>query len=291
MRQALTAVRLSTADRELHEKVMFSTARLLSSFDLSLSPPENAVALYGLVAQITGERDPFYALKKQSNDFALTLYDDILLKVQRANDPLHAAFRFAAAGNIIDYGSQENFDIEQKLLAFLTRIFHVDDFSAFQKKVNSSLKPHVLYLADNCGEIVFDKILVEQLLQSGCKVTLAVRDSPVINDATMVDANYVGMDSLCRVIVNGTACPGTPLSDCTSEFKEIFSAADIVLSKGQGNFETLSEVEAPIFFLLTVKCSVVARHIVEKRGLDHGAIKGEGELIMMQAGRSNSGVK
>lgn len=283
MRQALSTVRLSTDDAALQRQIMLEVGQLFSFLDFSLSPPQNAVYLYELVAKLTGESDPFRILKKQSNDFALNLFGEIIGKIQTSEDPLHAALCFAAGGNIIDYGAQKSFDAEQALANCLTTEFAVDDFFVFKQEISRSTgKIHVLYLADNCGEIVFDKILVDQLVRRGCIVTLAVRERPVINDATMQDALYVGMDSLCTVIVNGTSCPGTPLTQCSEEFKEAFFAADIILSKGQGNFETLSEVTTPIFFLLTVKCEVVARHIEEKRGLDFGTLRGNGEMIMMK---------
>ena len=147
-------------------------------------------------------------------------------------------------------------------------------------KNNSSAK--VLYLADNCGEIVFDGLLIRELQRQGCEVTLAVRGTPIINDATMEDVKACGMDSLCRVIDNGTGCPGTPLADCSAVFQQAFAGADIILSKGMGNFETLSEVAAPIFFLFMVKCDRVVLHLREMiNEKTPGDVK-IGDMIFMQ---------
>jgi uncharacterized protein with ATP-grasp and redox domains len=114
----------------------------------------------------------------------------------------------------------------------------------------------VLYLADNTGEIVFDRLLIEQLLAG--HVTVAVRGGPVLNDATLADAQAVGLDQIAEVIDNGSDAPGTILDDCSQAFQDSFKRADIIIAKGQGNFETLREVSANIFFLLKIKCSVVS---------------------------------
>jgi uncharacterized protein with ATP-grasp and redox domains len=106
-------------------------------------------------------------------------------------------------------------------------------------------------------------LLIEILSQ---EVTVAVKAQPVINDATLADAKASGLPRTCRVITNGTACPGTPLSSCSPAFRAIFAQADLIISKGQGNFETLSEMQAPIYFLLTVKCETVAQHLKELTG-------------------------
>jgi uncharacterized protein with ATP-grasp and redox domains len=201
-------------------------------------------------------------------------------RIQVADDPLRAAVRVAIAGNIIDYGALHSFDAAATMQECFDREFVLDDYPVLLEALQG--KPKVLYLFDNCGEIVFDGLLIRELNKLGCQVTAAVRESPVINDATVEDAQACGLDKICSVISNGTRCPGTPLESCSEEFKEHFRTADLIISKGMGNFETLSEVSAPIFFLFTVKCSQVARHLTERQGFAPGFLKGAGEMVLLR---------
>ena len=141
----------------------------------------------------------------------------------------------------------------------------------------------MLYLADNCGEILFDALVIDQLQKSGCRVTMAVRGDVILNDATLADAASCGVR--CRIIDSGLACPGTPLHSCSPQLQDAFAEADVVISKGQGNFETLAESPGPIFYLLTVKCPVVGRHIAGRRGLSENVLQGRGEMILKDGRR------
>lgn len=148
----------------------------------------------------------------------------------------------------------------------------------------------VLYLADNCGEIVYDVLVLRALVDLGLEVTVAVKEGPIINDALMADAFSCGLDRYARIISNGTACPGTPLASCSTEFLEAYRGADLIISKGQGNFETLSETvavsKADIFFLLTVKCPVVGAHLARLAGKDPAELPGLGEMVLFAGNRS-----
>ena len=117
----------------------------------------------------------------------------------------------------------------------------------------------MLYLADNAGEIVFDWLLLEQMPVE--KVTVAVRGSPVLNDATIADTQAAGIPGLVELIDNGSDAPGTILDDCSAEFRRRFDRTDLIIAKGQGNYETLNEVEKDIFFVLKAKCPVIARDL------------------------------
>ena len=288
MHQALSTARLSTSDPELHHKIVKATGNLLSNLDLSLSPPENAVAVYKQIVEMTGVSDPFYQHKIESNSFALLLRDQVRERIENAENSLYAAVRYAIAGNIIDYGVQHEFDALDILSKCMENDFCIDDFELLSKEVNSSEKLNILYLADNCGEIVFDGLLVEQFQQCGHVVTLVVRGDQILNDVTMESAVNVGIDDICTIISNGTSCPGTPLRESSGELQKAFSSADLIISKGQGNFETLSGVAAPIYFLLTVKCSVVAQHITSLKNIAVDKITGSGEFVLMKTGKSSS---
>ena len=258
MKQALFTGRIATDSPYVRKKIMDAAARLLPEFDMALSPPENAIGLYSLIARLSGTDDPFKEIKEKSTQMALGLRDEIKRETESSPDPLATALKYAIAGNIIDYGAPHRFNIKKTIencLAQEFKINHIDRFREDLEKAES-----ILYLADNCGEIVFDSILIEQLEKP---VTFVVKESPIINDALFQDAVDSGLDRLCTVITNGTNCPGTPLDSCSPIFKKTFRTADIIISKGQGNFETLSEIKGPIYSLLTVKCQVVARHITE----------------------------
>jgi uncharacterized protein with ATP-grasp and redox domains len=274
---------MATENENTRRKLIDCAGHFLASVQPALSPPENVIELYANMADILEVADPFAEVKQQSNDLALTLMPPLKQQICTAEDPLRAALRVAIGGNIIDYAAQHVFDIEKTMESCLTRKFVLDDYSALLRAIQAGQGgTDVLYLCDNCGEIVFDVLLVNQLKKQGCRVTAAVRDSPIINDATMEDACTVGLDKICQVITNGTSCPGTPLTDCSEEFQDCFNNADFIISKGMGNFETLSEVQANIFFLFTVKCSEVARHVTELKKLEKDRLKGQGEMILMQ---------
>jgi len=243
------------------------------------------VDVYALIAEITGEPDPYDQLRKDSNDMALGIRDTVRSRIEKADNPLKAALRFAVASNIIDYGARHDFDAMTALSDCLAQEFRIDDTAKLSREIDSTAGLRILYLADNSGEIVFDGLVVEQLLKQGCKVTFAVRETPILNDVTMKDAVECGIDKICQVITNGTGCPGTPLSSCSTAFRRVFNESDMIISKGQGNFETLSEIDAPIYFLLTVKCPVVRRNISAMKQINVESISGSGEMILMKRSR------
>jgi len=288
-RQAQATAQLSTADPDVRQLVADESARLLSRLDFSKSPPENAVALYALIADLTGEHDPFARQKRESNSFALQLRETVRARIDRAEDPLYTVVRYAIAANIIDYGSRHEFDAMQTLASCMEEPLVINDFELLRRELTGSAGRNILYLADNCGEIVFDSLLVEQLQQFGHSVTVAVRGKEILNDATMESAAEAGINTQCRVISNGTSCPGTPVPSCSGELRDAFAHADVIISKGQGNFETLSEVDRSIYFLLTVKCDVVARHLAEMRGIAPGRITGKGEAVLVKKEGQNAG--
>ena len=138
----------------------------------------------------------------------------------------------------------------------------------------------VLYLADNSGEIVYDSLVIEALADMDLDVTVVVKSGPIINDALLDDARACGIDKFATILENGTSCPGTPLDICSAELLQAFKDTDLIISKGQGNFETLSEAEAEIYFLLTVKCPVVGSHLAEISGTSPQDLPGKGELVL-----------
>jgi uncharacterized protein with ATP-grasp and redox domains len=231
----------------------------LYALDFRLSPPVNAVSIYTRIAELGGCEDPFAALKKESNEAAVQLRPRLEEIIESSADPAATAVKLAMAGNIIDYGAQQTFDVEQTIGNCLDKEPWGSGMAQFLADVDRSGR--ILYLGDNCGELVFDGLFIKQLAGQGKEVVLAVKERPIINDALPVDAVVCGLDKYCTVITNGTGCPGTPLARCSENFQEVFLNADLIISKGQGNFETLVGAKGPIYYLLTVKCGVVADHL------------------------------
>ncbi|MGD9948248.1 MAG: DUF89 domain-containing protein [Desulfobulbus sp.] len=258
MRQALGTVRRCTDDPGLQWQVVTEVGGLLPGFDPALSPPENAVHYYRLISERTGVADPYRDEKEESNAFALDLEQRTRELIALEEDPLLAAIQFAINANVLDYGAQVLLD-RDAALASCCHNLAINHYTALRGFIDR--RASILYLADNCGEIVFDKLLIELLLAQGCKVTLAVRQSPIINDVTPEDARSCGLDVLCPVVDNGADAPGTPLDSCSEAFRRRFAEADCIISKGMGNFECLSEVRAPLFFLFIIKCTTVRRYL------------------------------
>ena len=280
LQQALRVARLNGCGQKQEIEVMRAVAALLPECDFLESPPVNAIQIYGTIAEITGCRDPYLNVKQIENDRALQALPVLKEEIVAAPQPLMAAIGFAIAANIIDYGAASRFDVAGTFAKCREMQFAIDHRQRLLAAVEG-LRPgaSVLYLADNCGEIIYDSLVVELLNRAGLDVTVVVRGAPIINDALLADAEQAGIGTYARIITNGTACPGTPLMLCSGDFRRRFREADLVISKGQGNFETLSEAEREIFFLLTVKCKVVAAHVSELVG---GAEKlaGNGELVV-----------
>lgn len=273
---ALEQARLVTGDELVHKEIMNDLAAKVPEFSLGLTPPETAREIARLVAQKCGAGDPYKRLKDQSNRQAMELYPELKAKVQTSDNPLLAAAELAIAGNVIDYGAKNTLNVEeevQKLLAgnFPSGRDGIFEFEKFRKDLSQAKK--VLYLADNAGEIVCDRIFIEEFYE-GREVIFAVRDKPALNDALMEDAVFCGIDKVARVISSGVDAPGTVLKYCSEEFLKIFKEADLVISKGQGNYEALTDAGRKIYFLFKVKCPVIASH--------SGAMLGD--IVLKQAG-------
>ncbi len=177
--------------------------------------------------------------------------------VDESDDPLHIALRLSIAGNIIDFGVADHYkDLWINLEEVLSKPFAIDNEAALRAALANSAQ--VLFLADNAGETVFDRLLIEVLK---VPVVYAVKESPIINDATVADAVSAGLDQVSRIVSNGADAPGTILSLCSQDFLQIYQAAPLVIAKGQANYETLSEAGSKVFCLLQVKCPVIADDI------------------------------
>ncbi len=255
-RGSLDAARLATEDEALQLQVVKTVLKKLITFDLNSPPPLMALFIGQTVEKITGVSDPYSRVKKKYNDFALELFP--LLEKRAMGPSFDTALRLCIAGNIIDFGTHARVG-RQKVLDTIDEALVMDingDGELFEKACEKA--KNILWIADNAGEIVFDRILLQKL---DCrKIIYAVRGGPAQNDATFEDAEYAGLTKMVKVIDTGAAIPGVILDYCSDRFKKAYEKADMIISKGQGNFETLEPMDHRIFFLFKAKCQVVADH-------------------------------
>jgi len=272
--QALHAARIAEASETDQKKILIEVGKILPQFSLDCSPPEMARIIYKLVREKTHLEEPFKNIKIESNKIALGIYDKLKEKVKNSKDGLLTAVELAIAGNIIDYGVNNSLDINKEI----EKILNVEDrnikngkraFFAYDKfKEALESADIILYLADNAGETVFDRILIEEIKThyKEKQIIYAVKERPIINDALLEDAVACGIDKIAEVVSSGLDSPGTIPSLCSKKFLTIYQNADMIISKGQGNFEALSEEIGPIFFLFMAKCQMVAKGLDCKIG-------------------------
>jgi uncharacterized protein with ATP-grasp and redox domains len=265
LRQSIIALRLGTKDESLRETILKSTLDYIQNTDISKPPAYTTTFIHKKIRQMLGI-DPFKEIKSEYNQIALRLCPSLKTTIEKSLDPLWISTRLAIAGNVIDFGIFTSVDIEGAIRKALNNQLAVDDYSSFKNAI--SIADKILYLTDNAGEIVFDRLLIETLIQLGKEVKAVVKGSPVINDSTMEDAEESGLIGVCDVIDNGSEAVGTILEWTSSAFQKVFNDAQLVISKGQGNFETLIGAEKKIFFLFQSKCDVVSKEL----GLSTGSM-------------------
>lgn len=219
------------------------------------STPEIQRNLNKTFCRIINIEDPFQEEKDENNRTALELYNHWKPRVIEAENPYNLALRLAIAGNIMDYGANSSFDIVQTINRVLQSKFAIDKSEMLRDRLYNAQK--VLFLGDNAGEIVFDRLFIETIMHGN--ITFVVRGAPTLNDVTLDDAVQVGMHYAADLISNGYDAPSTILSRSSEEFHREYRTADVIISKGQGNLEgLLNENDPRIFFLLMVKCDIVA---------------------------------
>jgi len=269
-KQAYDAASLTGASHNTQKKIIHALSREILKFDMRKCPSEMGRTLYRLVRKTTKDDDPFRKIKRRSNRLALSLYPRLKKKIEASSNKLLTATQLAIAGNIIDYGVKSSLKIDkeiEKSLVEENRIIKGEsrrlfNYPVFERALGKTKK--ILYIADNAGEIVFDRILIEQLRDK--EITLAVRAEPIINDALIEDALFCGLDKHARIVSTGCDAPGTILKFCSKRFLKIYHDAELIISKGQGNFEGLVGQRRGIFFLFRAKCPVVAKHLRCKLG-------------------------
>jgi len=273
VRQAFEAVSLVTNDQKVRERILRQVLARLSRISFDNTPPYIARDIHRIVKLLSGDSDPYLEIKKDSNTLALKLMPSLKELIESSANPFETAVRLAIAGNIIDCGQGGHVNEEQikkTISQCLDQPVSKDAINELKEEIEKASS--ILYLGDNAGEVFFDRLLIEEL--QGYPVIFAVRGAPTINDALRDDARMADLHKLVAVVDNGSDVPGTILEECSEEFKRLFFEADLVIGKGQGNYETLSDEQKRIFFLLKVKCPVIAEHI----GCQ------EGEMVIINKG-------
>ena len=261
MNQALRAGRFATDDEIIIRQLLSDVGMMIKDIPMEASPPEIGGIVYRRINSIISNNDPYMDIKDANIKKALSIYDDIADFVDNSESPLLYAVKAAIAGNIIDFGVNKPFDIEKDIINVIKMDFAVNHFEAFKSQLDKA--EYILYIGDNAGEGVFDRILIERL---GKRVIYAVRGIPIINDITLREAKMIGLNDIAQIVSSGVRSPGLIMSEANEEFVSIFDSADMIISKGQGNYEALSDNKKDIFFLLRAKCGIIARDIGVNEG-------------------------
>lgn len=246
---------MATQDEKTQVKVMKNVMKYLQNTSFDKTPPEMSMHVHRIIRETSKCGDPYKDVKDKSNKNAMRLYPKLKKIVEKSDDKLLTAVKLAIAGNVIDYGVPNRFDITNTINKVLKKDFAINDYENFKKDLD--LAKNVLYIADNAGEIVFDKLLLEEL--NGKNVFFAVKSGPIINDATVEDTEIAGIDKIAKVLTNDSPSPGVLLNHCSKEFLSYYKNTDVVIAKGQGNYESLSNES--VYFLLMVKCPLVANDL------------------------------
>jgi len=268
-KQALEACSIIGVDENITRVIINKIAEIIPFFSVETTPPEMGRIIHQIVQSITNNSDPYKELKEKSNKLAFQLYPNLKDKINCSNDKFLVAVKLAISGNIIDYGAKNSLNLEKEIEKIFFEDFEkmneeaaIFNYSEFKNDLNRVKS--ILYLGDNAGETVFDRLLLEQLKEDYPqikKIFYAVKEKPIINDALYGDALFCGIDKYADIISSGCDAPGTILKFCSSEFLEFYKKVDLIISKGQGNYEALSEEKTPIYFLLKVKCPVLGKHL------------------------------
>lgn len=260
MKQALRAARIASNDPTVQRRILDETAKRIPTMDIDRSPAEVSLCVYELAAELSGNPDPYREHRELQNKEALRLEPELRAMLENSPDRLVTALHLAAAGNVIDLGTQhkDHIDLHAAIDQAMREKFAVDHTDAFRDRLARAKT--ILFFLDNAGEIVFDKLLIEEL-QRTATVTAVVKGAPIINDAIWDDAEQIGLTRVCEVIDNGGAFVGSPLPLLSEDFRRRMDQADMIIGKGQGNYETLDAYPREVFLILRAKCEVVAHHM------------------------------
>ncbi len=251
----------------MSKKVLDESAKMLPDFSLLKNPPQNATPMYEMISKLLDKPDLYKELKQKSIKMAEEFIPRCKEEIKNSTNPFLTSTKIAVAGNVIDLASEVRFDLKDELSKVLKTNFSIDDTDKLYERLKSSKQ--IVYLADNAGENVFDKLYIETLkdIFKDIEVYYFVRSSPIINDITYDELKSDSIKEIATLIDSGMKTPGLIIEDMTKEARGLFFKADCIISKGMGNFECLSENrEFPIYYLLKIKCQVVAKELKRELG-------------------------
>jgi len=264
-KQAITAAKFANCDELTHRRIIDELSKIVACLDMNNPPPVIGRSIYRLVEKISNCPDPFNSVKEKANILAKRVYPKLLYWLNHSEDRLLTAIDIAALGNMIDYGAQYSFDYNteiEKLIKgeFINLNKPIFEYEAFKTVLNKA--EIILYILDNAGEVLFDRVLMEVLKKLGKQIIISYRHGPIINDATITDVKFCNLDELGELISSGCDAPGVLLNTCSEEFLKYYNTVDLIISKGQGNFEALEgSAQRTISFLFKIKCLIVAQYL------------------------------
>lgn len=259
IRQALEAARMVTDDRKLQEKILREALVAASKFETNEIGILTQAKIQKIIKKLSPKIDPYKKAKQMFNKICLNISEELEEKIKKSKNQFETSLRIALAGNIIDFG--QGININKKIIKkAIEESFsqQLDEQKIKLLKYNIKDAKKILFIGDNAGEIVFDKLFLKHLPKN--KITYVVRGGPALNDATMEDAEMVSMTDIVRVITTGLNMTAAILPLCSKNFLKEYSNSDFIIAKGQGNYEALSDENKNIFFLLKIKCEVIARN-------------------------------
>ena len=255
-RQALSAMNSAEVDQKTQAQIIKKVINAIEKADDSLSPPEIASQTNRIVRESVEIDDLYKELKSKSHHIALEHLGNLRDLSKQGKDKLEQGLKISAVGNMVDILHAREYHLWYEVEITVRQELLGGSVEAFRKRIKES--PYLLYLADNVGETVFDRVFIETL---DIPVIYAVKGGPILNDATLEDALAAGIDQVAKIIETGSRGPGTILNQCSEEFQNLFEKSDVILAKGQANYETLDARGDRIFFLLRVKCPIISREM------------------------------
>lgn len=253
--QSLTQSKmLGITDIDLQQKIIYETMGLiLQNKDIATAPHFSKI-MVDVLKKYIDVQELYEHIKTKNRTEAEKYIDSLGEMIISADDPLEMAVRIAILGNTIDMAANPNFNLQKESAEVKSNWFNYTDYNLFKDDLEKA--ESILYIGDNYSESLFDKLLIKQFKNK--KVVFAVRSDYIYNDITLADAEKLGITKICKVIESGSVISGTALEQGTPEFLECYNTFDIVISKGQGNYETLYNAKRPVYFLFKVKCETIA---------------------------------
>lgn len=250
------------ATREQKIKYMEAILFAVHNAPLSMSAPQIVDEIYKIREKMFGEKEDFSSIKEYFNNLMLKYEDKIRNNIEKSKDPLLCAIKYSMVGNFIDFGAMASVD-ENKLASLIDNCENTEiDITQYENLCyDIQNAKRIVFLTDNCGEIVFDKILISQIIKfnPSVNITAIVRGCDVLNDATITDAKQIALPSICNVIDNGTSFAGTCLDKISDIAKSAILDSDVIIAKGQGNLETLQYCGLNVYYIFMCKCNMFAK--------------------------------